>query len=37
MCFGPSVVVVLKGKLEKQKALLSDHVKEREIHYTKKA
>jgi hypothetical protein len=30
MCFGPSAVAVMKGKLEKQKAFLSDHAKERD-------
>jgi hypothetical protein len=30
MCFGPSAVAVMKGKLEKQKAFLSDHANERD-------
>ena len=33
MCSGPSAVVVMKGKMEKQKALLSDHAKERDPLY----
>jgi hypothetical protein len=33
MCSGPSAMVVIKGKMEKQKALLSDHAKERDPLY----